>query len=95
MFTLREDWEEKRIAAEEQIRSYLSSARRQGKDVLVIPYRVMGFGPYHQVLSGLDYRAEEQGLLPHDNVGLWLLNQASELGQVARAHQAELLAGAD
>ena len=95
VFTLREDWEEKRKGAEEQIRSYLSNANGQGKEVLVIPYRVMGFGPYHDVLSGLDYRADETGLLPHDNVGLWLLNQAQELGRVASAHQAELIAGAD
>lgn len=95
VFTLREDWEEKREGAEEQIRSYLSKASSQGKEVLVIPYRVMGFGPYHDVLSGLDYRADETGLLPHDNVGLWMLNQARELGRVASAHQAELIAGAD
>lgn len=92
VFTLREDWQAAREEAEQQIRAYLSAANAEGKDVLVVPYRVMGFGPYHDVLAGLDYRADETGLLPHDNVNLWLINQARELAAAASAHQAELLA---
>ncbi len=92
VFTLREDWQAAREAAEEQIRAYLGSATEQGKEVLVVPYRVMGFGPYHSVLAGLDYRADETGLLPHSNVNLWLMNQARELASVASIHQAELVA---
>ena len=94
VFTLREDWQPKRELAEERIREYLDSSVRQGKDVLVVPYRVTGFGPYHSVLAGLDYRADETGLLPHRNVGLWLLNQASELSVIADAHHVELLTSA-
>ena len=94
VFTLREDWQSKRELAEEQIRDYLGNAVARGKEVLVVPYRVMGFGPYHSVLEGLDYRADETGLLPHRNVDLWLLNQASELSVVASAHHAELIASA-
>lgn len=91
VFTLREDWQGKRKKAEQQIRAYVQQSSADGKTTLVVPYRVMGFGPYHEVLSGLDYRADETGLVPHDNVGLWLVNQARALEQQAsqRHRQAE------
>ena len=94
VFTLREDWEEKREGAEEAIRLYIENARKGGFDVMVIPYRVQGFGPYAEVLSGLDYRSEGVGLLPHRNVGLWVQNQAAELYSEALQHQRDLLASA-
>jgi len=92
VFTLREDWQAKREEAETEIRAYMRAAQETGKQVLVIPYRVMGFGPYHEVLEGLNYRADETGLLPHENVDLWMLNQARELGQIAQEHHVELIA---
>ncbi|MFN3162096.1 MAG: hypothetical protein ACE37N_01050 [Pseudohongiellaceae bacterium] len=92
VFTLREDWQDKREQAEQQIRAYLQQATAEGKSTLVVPYRVMGFGPYHEVLSGLDYRADETGLVPHNNVGLWLVNQASELERQAGQHDRQTMA---
>ena len=83
VFTLREDWFEKRVEAENNIRSYIDEASSAGLKSLVIPFRVHGFGPYFPVLEGLDYRADELGLLPHQNVNLWVLNQAELLRQAA------------
>ena len=75
--TLREDWEDKRRVAEERIRSFVSKQSRQGR-VLVVPFRVFGFGPYDEVLEGLDYSADRKGLLPHPNVTEWLREQARD-----------------
>ena len=73
---MREDWAAKREAAELQIREFIENAKRSNLDVIVLPYRVYGFGPYAEVLAGLDYRADKQGLMPHENVTLWMENQA-------------------
>ena len=75
--TLREDWEDKRRLAEERIRGFVSKQSRKGR-VLVVPFRVFGFGPYDEVLEGLDYSADRKGLLPHPNVTEWLLEQAQD-----------------
>ena len=77
VFTLREDWPEKRPAAEREIQNYIAQANSQGLTSIVVPYRVQGFGPYERVLSELDYRADKRGLLPHPNVSLWIERQAS------------------
>lgn len=76
VFTLREDWPEKRPAAEREIQNYIAQANSEGLTSIVVPYRVQGFGPYDGVLSELDYRADKRGLLPHPNVGLWIERQA-------------------
>ena len=76
VFTLREDWPEKRPVAEREIQQYIAEANPQGLTAIVVPYRVQGFGPYERVLSELDYRADRLGLLPHPNVGLWIARQA-------------------
>ena len=78
-FTLREDWPEKRKDAELAIRSYVRQANLAGRSVIVIPFRVSGFGPYKDLLRGLDYRSNGLGLLPHENVTLWIKNQAQEI----------------
>jgi sirohydrochlorin ferrochelatase len=78
-FTLREDWPEKREDAEFAIRRYVREANLAGRTVLVIPFRVSGFGPYAELLRGLDYRSNGLGLLPHKNVTLWIKNQAQEI----------------
>mgnify|MGYP001204609334 FL=1 len=84
VFTLREDWFAKRGEAESNIRTYMESVISDGLNPLVIPFRVHGFGPYARVLEGLDYRADKLGLLPHENVNLWVANQLELLRQTAQ-----------
>lgn len=78
--TLREDWPEKRAAAERRIQDYVRRGAEDGK-VLVVPFRVLGFGPYARVLKGLDYVADEVGLLPDAAVADWIAAQAVDLAQ--------------
>lgn len=77
--TLREDWEEKRATAEWSIRAFVEAGNRDGGRVIVVPFRVAGFGPYREVLAGLDYVADEQGLLPHPEVAGWIEEQVRTL----------------
>ena len=86
VFTLREDWQEKRIAAEREIRGYIEQASSQGLTPIVVPFRLQGFGPYERVLNELDYRADGLGLLPHSNVALWVSRQADRLRSEALSH---------
>ena len=95
VFTLREDWADKREQAEARIRDYVSRHHAAGHRVIVVPYRVQGFGPYHDVLAGLDYVADETGLMPHENVSEWLLNRANRLHQEAIRHHRQLLSLSD
>lgn len=90
VFTLREDWEEKRAGAEELIRSYIQQANDAGLHPIVVPYRVQGFGPYATVLEGLDYSADHLGLVPHDNIALWIKNQVDEVLTAVDQHRARL-----
>lgn len=73
---LREDWEEARVAAEAAIRSFVESRAAAGRRVLVLPYRLSGFGPYAKVLEGLDY-VPADGLLPHDAISRWIERTAA------------------
>lgn len=75
--TLREDWSDKRKPAEKRIRQFVLEGDKKG-DVLVIPFRLFGFGPYRKVLEGLEYRADGVGLLPHQEVTNWLMREASD-----------------
>lgn len=77
--TLREDWQDKRAEAEQQIREFVAQASAAGRTALVIPYRVQGFGPYADVLDGLDYRADHTGLIPHPAVTRWIAEQITLL----------------
>lgn len=77
--TLREDWPQARAEAERRIRAFVERAAAEGGQALVIPFRVHGFGPYADVLQGLDYRADGTGLLPHPAVTEWLRQQAAAL----------------
>lgn len=86
VFTLREDWPEKRSEAEQEIRAYIEQANAQGLTPIVVPFRLQGFGPYERVLNELDYRADGLGLLPHENVGLWISNQADLMEAEALSH---------
>lgn len=76
--TLREDWDQKRAAAEEAIRSFVETESKLNRRVLVIPFRLFGFGPYKEVLEGLTYHASGVGLLPSDEVTEWIREQASK-----------------
>ncbi|MBA5868174.1 MAG: hypothetical protein GDA67_15885 [Nitrospira sp. CR1.3] len=70
--TLREDWPEKRVAAEKRIRRFVEEGNRDGGRVIVVPFRVAGFGPYKEVLEGLNYVADGRGFCPHPNMTRWL-----------------------
>jgi hypothetical protein len=77
--TLREDWPDKRVDAERIVREFVASSRADGRRAILVPFRVEGFGPYADVLEGLDYAANELGLLPHENVTAWIRREAEEL----------------
>lgn len=77
--TLREDWPDKRADAERRIRAFVSRATEQGGTAIVVPFRVQGFGPYAQVLDGLQYRSDGQGLVPHAEVVAWLERKITAL----------------
>jgi len=79
VMTLREDWPDKREEAERRIRAFVQSARDDGVTTIVIPFRVQGFGPYAQVLDGLEYVADGQGLVPHTEVTKWIAAQIETL----------------
>lgn len=73
--TLREDWPEKREQAQQQVRDFVAGSRAAGRTPIVVPYRVHGFGPYAQVLDGLDYVSDGRGLIPHPAVTRWIEDQ--------------------
>lgn len=77
--TLREDWPDKRVDAEKRIREFVTRANAEGGKAIVLPFRVQGFGPYAKVLEGLDYVSDGKGLIPHDEVGVWIEKQIAEL----------------
>ena len=76
--TLREDWQVQRQAAEQRIRRFVEQGSANG-DVVVVPFRLSGFGPYGEVLSGLAYRADSTGLLPHPLVARWISEMAVDV----------------
>lgn len=77
--TLREDWPEKREAAERRIRAWVADRCADGYRVLVVPFRLSGFGPYAAVLEGLEYEADGLGLLPHPAITEWIRGRADTL----------------
>ncbi len=76
--TLREDWDEPRIAAEALIRSIMREGTESG-EVIVVPFRLAGFGPYAEVLEGFEYRADGMGLLPHTEITAWILRSGRDV----------------
>lgn len=74
--TLREDWKDKRKEAQERIREFVRAANVTGTRLIVVPFRLFGFGPYQEVLEGLDYVSNGLGLLPHPAVTSWMKQQA-------------------
>ena len=77
--SLREDWPDKRVAAEARVRAFVEAASKDGGTAIVIPYRIQGFGPYAKVLEGLTYASDGQGLLPSPEVEQWVHRQARDL----------------
>ena len=77
--SLREDWPEKRTASEARIRAFAQQAAANGGQLIVIPYRVAGFGPYARVLEGVTYAADQRGLVPSAQVEQWVRRQAETL----------------
>lgn len=80
--TLREDWPDKRKAAELRMRAFVERASKESGRAIVIPFRVEGFGPYGKVLDGLDYLSDGRGLVPSPQVTQWVRLQAEELRRV-------------
>ena len=76
--TLREDWKDKRAEAERRIRRRVQRRNQLGDRVIVVPFRVHGFGPFGQVLRDLEYVSDGIGLLPHPAVTDWVRRQASD-----------------
>jgi sirohydrochlorin cobaltochelatase len=79
--TLREDWPEKRKAIETRVRELVAGAAKEGRRVLVLPFRLSGFGPYARIFEGQAYVADRVGLLPHAAVGEWIARQAEVLAE--------------
>jgi sirohydrochlorin ferrochelatase len=76
--SLREDWPGQRAASEAHIRSFVTDEALEGRRVIVLPMRLSGFGPYADVLTGLEYQPGE-GLLPHPAVGAWVRGTAAHV----------------
>ena len=76
--TLREDWQDERARAEKRIRNYVQTQGGHGNSVLVVPFRLFGFGPYATVLEGLKYVSDQQALLPHPIITDWIRDQARD-----------------
>jgi len=76
--TLREDWPTRRAEATRRIRRYVEEAGKAGGRVIVVPFRVAGFGPYKKVLDGLTYVADGRGFCPHPNMTRWIEATADE-----------------
>ncbi|MCY3595706.1 MAG: hypothetical protein OXH01_10790 [Bacteroidetes bacterium] len=77
--SLREDWKEKRSKSEVDIRGFVEEHTEGDGRVIVLPFRLFGFGPYAEVLEGLTYESNGIGLLPHPKVSTWIERTANEL----------------
>lgn len=77
--TLREDWPEKRSEAQRRIRAFVQGATEHGATAIVLPFRVQGFGPYAEILEGLQYTSDGMGLIPHPQVTQWIERQIEML----------------
>lgn len=77
--TLREDWADKRLEVEKELRAYVSRAVEESGTAIVIPFRVQGFGEYDNVLKGLEFRADRLGLIPHEEITRWIEREIQSL----------------
>ena len=78
--TLREDWAEARALAEARITAFMRDSAAADHAVIVVPFRLSGFGPYAKVLEGFDYRAAD-GLLPHESISEWVMERAASIAR--------------
>lgn len=76
--TLREDWPEERVKAEADIRAWVGARAERGDRVIVVPFRLFGFGGYAEILDGIEYTPAD-GLLPHPLVSDWIEDSASTM----------------
>jgi len=76
--TLREDWPDRRAEAERRIRAYMKLGSENGGRVIVVPFRIAGFGPYKEVLEGFEYVADEKGFCPHPSMTRWIEETAQD-----------------
>lgn len=70
--TLREDWTGKREVAELEMKGFVKSETAAGRTVLIIPFRLFGFGPYAEVFKNHTYRADSLGFLPDKRISSWI-----------------------
>lgn len=85
VITLREDWTGKRAMAEAEIQAFMQEQDMAGKRVLVLPFRLRGFGPYAEVLDGFDYAADHNGFLPDARITEWILQEFRHLASLPAA----------
>ncbi len=76
--TLREDWPTARQQAEADVRRFVTERSASGDRVIVVPFRLSGFGPYAEVLHGLSYVATA-GFLPHPTITDWIKETAVKI----------------
>ncbi|MDT8367913.1 MAG: hypothetical protein RQ745_01810 [Longimicrobiales bacterium] len=76
--TLREDWPGKREAAQAEVRAFVDREAAASRTVLVLPARLSGFGPYAEVLEGLEYTPGD-GLLPHPALADWIVRTGTRV----------------
>lgn len=69
--TLREDWADKRADSEREIRAFVEEQHHAGAEVVVLPFRLFGAGPYAKVLEGLEHTLG-RGLAPHPEIDRWV-----------------------
>lgn len=82
--TLREDWTGKREMAEVEMKAYVATETQAGRTVLIIPFRLYGFGPYAEVFEDHTYRADSLGFLPDERVTRWIESQFQALEGTAK-----------
>ncbi len=73
--TLREDWPTLRSEAEHRMRAFAREQAMSGRALVVVPFRLSGFGPYASILEGYTYSATE-GFLPHAAIARWVASTA-------------------
>lgn len=74
-------WEDRPDRHEEalmRIRRYIEEGAKNGERVIVVPFRIAGFGRYAEMLEGLEYVSDGLGLCPHPNMTRWILQTAED-----------------
>lgn len=69
--TLREDWPELRNTSLTIIKDEIREGNKHG-EVLIVSNRLYGSGPYQDLLKGLEFKMNGQGLVPHPALTHWL-----------------------